>query len=121
MIKLLFFITRRSDLSEEEFHDYWRNNHAQLIKRHAPTFGMVKYYQSHAVDDPRNRPNDAFPERYDGVAEIWFKSQEHMELWFDNSTPETKAAGKEIREDERKFVNRHRSPYIIAENIPIIE
>ena len=73
------------------------------------------------VDEPRNRPSKAFPHRYDGVAEVWFKDQQHLDLWFDNSTPEAKAAGREIRADERKFADRARSPFIIAESIPIIE
>ena len=122
MIKLLFCITRRPELTAEAFHRYWRGTHAALIRRHAPTFGIVKYDQCHAiVDEPRNRPSKAFPHRYDGVAEVWFKDQQHLDLWFDNSTPEAKAAGREIRADERKFADRARSPFIIAESIPIIE
>lgn len=120
MVKLLFFVHKRPDRSDAEFHEYWRTNHARLIARHAPTFGIVKYHQSHAIEDPRNDPSEAFPDRFDGVAELWFKDRAHLELWFDNSTPQTRAAGKEIREDERKFVDRSNSPFIIAEDLPVI-
>lgn len=122
MVKLLFFVHKRPDLGDAEFHEYWRTNHARLIARHAPAFGIVKYHQSHAiVDEPRNAPSEAFPHRFDGVAELWFKDRAHLELWFDNATPEAKAAGREIRADERRFVDRARSPFIIAESIPVIE
>jgi len=121
MIKLMFCITRLPGLTAEEFHNHWRGTHAELVKRHAATFGIVKYDQSHAiVDEPRNQPSAAFPHRYDGVAEVWFKDREHLDLWFDNSTPAAKAAGREIRADERKFADRARSPFIIAESIPVI-
>ncbi len=121
MIKLLFFINRRADKSVEEFHRYWRGKHAQLVMKHAPTFGVVRYHQSHALPDPRNAPNALFPLRFDGVAELWFESQQALEAWFNNDTPARKAAGKEIRDDERTFVDRARSPYMIAENVPMID
>lgn len=121
MIKLLFFVTRKPGSTAEEFHEYWGNRHAVLVSGHAKTFGIVKYHQSHATTDSRNEPNDVFPQRYDGVAEIWFESQQDLESWFKNDTPETIAAGKEIRNDERKFVDRSNSPYMIAEDRPIID
>ena len=122
MIKLVFFTYKKPGLSDEEFHHHWRTRHAEVIRKHAQALGIVKYHQTHAiVGDPLNQPSDLFPERYDGIAEIWFKDRAHLGLWFDNSTPESKAAGKEIREDERKFVDRTRAGWIVADVLPIID
>lgn len=120
MIKLVYFICRRPDLSEAEFHDYWRNRHAPLIARHAPTFDIRRYIQLHATENARNAPNDAFPRRYDGVAELWFGSEAGLEQWFANATPEAVEAGKAIRHDERQFVDRHHSPYLIGQEETVI-
>jgi hypothetical protein len=32
MIKLSFFITRRSDLTREQFNDYWLNKHWPIVQ-----------------------------------------------------------------------------------------
>lgn len=121
MIKVSYFIHRLPSLSAVDFHRYWRENHGPLIKKHARLFGIRRYVQLHATEDERNAPSQHFPERYDGVAELWFESHEKLELWLQNTTPETQAAGREIREDERKFIDRARSPALIGEEVKIID
>ena len=120
MIKLTYFIHRLPALSPEEFHDHWRHHHAELIKKHAPTFDIRRYIQLHATGDPRNEPTPAFPRRYDGVAELWFGFGQGLEEWFRNTTPEAIIAGKEIRDDERTFIDRANSPFLIGEEASII-
>ena len=121
MIKLTYFLHRLPEWSRAEFLDYWHTHHAELIRSHAATFGICRYVQCTPADHPRNLPNDAFPERYDGLAELWFRAPADLEIWFSNSTPEAIAAGKAIRADERKFIDRARSPFMIGEERPIIE
>ncbi len=36
MVKLVYCVRKRSDLSDEEFHDYWLNQHGPLVARLAP-------------------------------------------------------------------------------------
>ncbi|MCZ6533554.1 MAG: EthD domain-containing protein, partial [SAR324 cluster bacterium] len=60
------------------------------------------------------------PEPYDGVAELWFAAEAQLEQWFANSTPQAIAAGKEIRADERRFIDRARSPFLLGEELPVI-
>ena len=121
MIKVSYFIHRLPSLSVADFREYWRENHGPLIKKHARLFGIHRYVQLHATNDERNAPSRNFPEPYDGVAELWFESPEKLELWLQNTSPETQAAGKEIRDDERKFIDRARSPALIGEEVEIIE
>ena len=120
MIKVSYFVRRLPASSKAEFQRYWRENHAALIKRHAAVFGISRYVQFHASDDPRNAPNEAFPERYDGVAELWFRDAAALEEWFGNHSPEAKAAGKEIRADERTFIDRANSPFVVGEEVVVI-
>ena len=120
MIKLSYFIHRLPTLQREQFQTHWRENHAALIKKHAATFGIQRYVQLHAADDPRNQPTESSPLPYDGVAELWFRSPEHLDSWFHNQTAEILAAGKEIRDDERKFIDRANSPFVIGEEKIII-
>ncbi len=121
MIKLSYFIHRLPSLQREQFHTYWRENHAALIKKHAATFGIQRYIQLHAAENPRNQPSKSSPLPYDGVAELWLRSPEHLDSWFRNQTPEARAAGKEIRDDERKFIDRANSPFVIGEEEIIID
>jgi len=51
---------------------------------------------------------------------LWFESQEHLGLWFRNTTTESAAAGREIRADERKFIDRANSPYLIGEEVMVV-
>lgn len=121
MIKLSFFFNRKAGLSADEFHDYWQYQHGPLIKRHAKAFGICKYVQMHAIEDRRNATDERYPTRYDGVAQLWFNTRDDLELWFDNSTPESIQAGKEIRADERNFVDRATANYLIGEEVTLIE
>lgn len=125
MIKLTFFIRRHPDWTPEAFAEYWQENHAQLIARHAPAFGIRRYVQTHPVQTHPVPPLEGAPpvydsSRYDGIAELWFESRGHLELWFRNTTPESAAAGREIRADERKFIDRANTPYLIGEEVVVI-
>lgn len=120
MVKVCFFVRRSPHLSREQFIAHWRGRHGALIAKHAATFGLVRYLQVHPLATPRNEPSEVFPEPFDGVAELWFKGQEELESWFSNNTPETRAAGREIREDERTFIDRARSPFLIGEEDVVI-
>jgi uncharacterized protein (TIGR02118 family) len=121
MIKLSFFVRRLPTVQRAEFHAYWRERHAALIRKHAAIFGIQRYVQIHASEDPRNKPAQSSLPPYDGVAELWFRSPQHLESWFHNTTPEAVAAGKEIRDDERKFIDRASSPLVIGEEEIIID
>jgi len=65
MIKLAYCITKRPDLTEEEFFDYWRNIHGPIGAR-IP--GLRRLVQSHTIaGQPEFRTSD-----FHGMAELWF-------------------------------------------------
>jgi EthD domain-containing protein len=78
--------------------------------------------QTHTLDTPANdalRATRGGPEGYDGVAELWWDSLE--DLMAGATTPEGHAAGAELLEDERRFIDLDHSPLWIAEEHEIIE
>lgn len=122
MIKLVYCLHRRSDLSFEEFSRYWRNEHAALVRRHAPLLGVVRYVQSHAIAQEANkalREARDLLDPYDGIAEIYFNDLESMEKA--HMSPAAEAAQLELMNDEDKFLDRKRSCLFVTEEHVFIE
>jgi uncharacterized protein (TIGR02118 family) len=118
MIKLMFCLRRLPTLSIEQFQEYWLNKHAPLVRRVAPVLKIRRYVQSHSFVDERVAP--AIAARggsvapYDGVAELWWNSIE--DVLAAGATGESRAAGLELLEDERRFIDLSQSPlYFVRE------
>jgi uncharacterized protein (TIGR02118 family) len=111
MIKLSFCLHRLPHLNRDAFQDYWRDTHAPLVKRHRKALRIRRYVQCHAITNALNdliRAGRTAPEMYDGVAELWWESLDDLEAAM--ASPEGQAAGLELLEDERKFIDLARSP-----------
>ena len=54
MIKLVFVLRRRPELSRDEFQTYWREKHAPLVASHGKALGLQRYVQTHTIDSPLN-------------------------------------------------------------------
>lgn len=76
MIKMNLFLTRRSDLTFEEFSDYWMNKHWPIVQTvPAVKEHTIRYVQQHNVGGvPEGMPGAPF----DGIAEAWFESFEDL-------------------------------------------
>lgn len=110
MIKLTFCLRRLPHLSREQFQTYWREQHAPLVAKHAKTLGVLRYVQLHTGHDALNAgiaASRGAPAEYDGVAELWFESAQAMAA---NSSEAAAAAGRELLEDEQKFIDLANSP-----------
>jgi hypothetical protein len=46
MIKLVFTLRRRDGMTREDFHRYWREEHAPLVQRHAEILHIRRYVQN---------------------------------------------------------------------------
>ena len=122
MIKIVFCLRRRADLSRDEFQAYWRTSHAPLVQLHAAALGIRRYVQVHSIDDnistaiagPRHSP-----EPFDGVAELWLDSLDA--LIAAGSTDAGRAAGAALFEDEQRFIDLARSPLFLAEENVVID
>ena len=121
MIKIVFCLRRRADLTRGEFQAYWLDRHAPLVRSHAEALGIRRYVQVHAIDDaisaaiagPRNSP-----EGYDGTAELWLDSLDALVAA--GSSEAGRAASAALLEDERRFIDLERSPLFLAEEHVII-
>jgi uncharacterized protein (TIGR02118 family) len=121
MIKLVFCVHRHPDLSEEEFHRTWREDHAPLVRSHANALGIRRYVQSHTAFEPVNEAlagSRGGPPPYDGVAELWFDSIEALVAA--TGTSEGVAAGEVLLADERRFIDHARSPLFLVEEHAVI-
>jgi uncharacterized protein (TIGR02118 family) len=111
MLKLTFCLRRLPSLSLAEFQDYWLNRHGPLVRRLQPALGMERYVQLHRLDgdlaDGMMRVRGA-PEPFDGVAELWWASEESFRAARRN--PEAREAGRLLLEDEARFIDLPRSP-----------
>ena len=123
MIKLVFTLRRREDMTREEFQRYWREQHAPLVKRHAEALRIRRYVQVHArdtdLDEAIAGPRGSEPGVYDGVAELWWDSLEELVAAF--SSDAGQAAGQELLEDEQRFIDLPRSPLWLGEENVVIE
>lgn len=121
MFKIVFCLRRRPDLTPERFDAYWRDTHAPLVRRHAATLGIRRYVQSTRFDSDLADAAAAVrgaPEPFDGVAELWFDSREAMQAGF--STKAGRAAGRELLEDEARFIDLAHSPIWFATEREIV-
>jgi uncharacterized protein (TIGR02118 family) len=115
MTKLVFCLRRLPHLSRGEFQRYWREVQAPLVREHRAALGIHRYVQIHTADTPANallRASRNGPEEFDGVAELWWKSE--AELAEATSSEAGRRAGAALLEDERRFIDLARSPLWLA-------
>lgn len=121
MFKITFCLRRLPELTAEQFDSYWRDTHGPLVRAHADVLRILRYVQStrfsSELADVAARVRGA-PEPFDGVAELWFDSQKEFEAGF--ATAEGRAAGKELLEDEKRFIDLKNSPIWVATERQII-
>jgi uncharacterized protein (TIGR02118 family) len=107
MIKLVYCITKKPGLSDEEFFDYWKNIHGPIGAR-IP--GLRRLVQSHTISG--THPIRAAD--YDGMAELWF--DDLQSLLAARSTAEWQAS----TEDEKSFIDHRKVALFITEEVEIV-
>lgn len=121
MIKLVFCLRRRPDLTREAFQRYWLETHAPLVRERAAAIGVLRYVQVHTAEDALGEALAASrgaPEPFDGVAELWFADAEALAAAVGNEAGQK--AGAELLADERGFIDLARSPIFLAHEHEIV-
>jgi len=123
MIKLVYCLRRRPELSRDEFQRYWRQTHGPLVRERAGALGIKRYVQVHTLDSPLNEAlrasRGSAGEPFDGVAELWWDSAESLAAA--TATEEGRRAAQELLADEGRFIDVERSVIFVAEEHPVLE
>jgi uncharacterized protein (TIGR02118 family) len=122
MIKLVFVIRRREDVSPEEFHRYWLEEHGPLARNLLEKLGARRYVQAHTLDSDLNHAlaeARGTLEAYDGLAEIWWDSLDALvAAWGSDEGGRFNAT---LMEDEAGFIDFGRSSLFLTEEHAIFE
>jgi uncharacterized protein (TIGR02118 family) len=107
MIKVSVFLTRRPDLTHEQFNQYWKEKHAALVMSLDVFKTHVRHYtQQHSLN---NVPEGLPVVPYDGVAELWLD---------DLSTVMTISGHHDyasiVAKDEENFLDRSKTVMFVS-------
>jgi len=108
MIKLVYCITKKPGLTDQEFFDYWENVHGPIATRMP---GLRRLVQSRRL----NIPGDKYEADYDGMAELWFDNVDA--LLASRESPEWRASG----EDEANFIDPDKVAYFVSQEHVILD
>ena len=121
MVKIIYCLRKKPDISKEEFYDHWVNKHGPLVAKYANTLGIKRYVQSHTTALDLNdfiKTTSGNADYYDGVAEIWLESREAFLAA--GGKPEAQEANALIQEDAQKFVDSSSSCVFFTEEHTIV-
>ena len=108
--------TRGNDAGE--FQEYWLKKHGPFFQENAGVMRAKRYVQSHTVDTPLNegmRSSRGMLPEYNGVAEVWFESEE--DLMEAMGSPEMEKLGAALLEDEGNFIDHAKSSAFIVREV----
>jgi len=120
MVKFIMCCTRHPNMTREQFQDYWLNQHGPFFMENASTMRAKKYIQSHTINTPLNdglKESRGMQAAYDGVAEVWFESEE--DLMTAMSSPEFQKVAPKLMEDENKFIDHSKSTAFIVKEVEL--
>jgi uncharacterized protein (TIGR02118 family) len=108
MVKLVYCITKKAGLTDEQFSRYWKDVHAPIGAR-IP--GLRRLVQSRRLIVPGDKHQPDF----DGMAELWFDDVEA--LLRARQSPEWKISS----DDEVNFIDHGKTAYFVSEEKLILD
>ena len=108
MVKLIYCISKKPELSVEDFQRYWRDTHGPIA---AKIPGLRRYVQCHTAPETYGARAPGF----DGAAELWFDDLDAMRAAM--GSPEVQAA----LEDEKNFIDHSRVASFVTIEKPVVE
>ncbi|MBK6350512.1 MAG: EthD domain-containing protein [Betaproteobacteria bacterium] len=122
MIKVVYCIRRRADLSAQEFQRYWKDVHAPMLLENSAALRLAAYVQT----SPLASPYSARVERagvldtpFDGIAELYWANEHDLRTAFESA--EALDVQRRLAEDEANFIDPARSARWVATEIAPIE
>lgn len=108
MVKLVYCITKKVTLTDDEFFAYWKNVHGPIGAR-IPR--LRKLVQSHRLA----APGGGLHADYDGAAELWFDNLDDLQAA--RQSPEWKASS----EDEVNFIDHSKVALFVSVEHSILD
>ncbi|MBW8783337.1 MAG: EthD domain-containing protein [Novosphingobium sp.] len=111
MFKQICFFRKRSDMTMDEFMDYYENQHSQLSKRmgRAPSLpGAQRYVRRYLKPERNPVTGEVIDPGYDCLMEIWWNSREDFENSQRVISDPTRLPA--IKEDEEHLFATHHNP-----------
>ena len=110
MVKGIALLKRKPGLSVEEFRKHYEGSHALLALKLVPT--IRKYARNYVTTIAF--PSGAGEPEFDCITEQWFDDMEGFQAMRDIAASE---AGRAISEDEKKFLDRTKTVYLLVEEV----
>lgn len=118
MIRLMYCVTRRQDVSPEDFRRYWQDErYTSLLNTFTKLYRATRYNKNLTLSIEMNaqimeRQGTGTP--HDGIIEIWWDSAKVLTTI--NETPEAEALKQKIGEYEKQFIDRSHSKIFFTEH-----
>jgi hypothetical protein len=115
MIKLVYVVERKSDITPKDFYDYWLKSHGPRVRGHAKAINAKRYVQSHLIDTERNealRSVRGMLPPVAGITEVWWDSLGAFQAA--SASPEGRDALRDLGEDEDKFIDVPKSQVFLT-------
>ena len=122
MIKLVYCVRKRADMSPEAFHKYWLEQHGNLVRRFAKTLRVKKYIQSHTIEPEINKAlmkSRGLAVPYDGITEMWWNNIESLNEA--SASLANQEAYSTLINDEAKFIDFSQSRIFLTEEHVIFD
>ena len=122
MIKLVYCLRKRADISSAELYRYWRHQHGPLVQGFAAAIRARKYIQSHTVAPEINdllQASRGLAPPDDGITEVWWDDLESMRAGMES--PEGREAHRLLKEDEARFVDFSQTRVFMTEEHVIFD
>jgi len=108
MIKLVYCITRKAGITDEDFSQYWKDVHGPIG---AQIPGLRRLVQSHRI----TVTGDKYRPDFDGMVELWFDDEEALLV------ARQSAEWKASVEDEANFIDDAKVAYFVTKEYIILD
>jgi len=108
MIKMNLFLTKRADLTREQFSEYYEKKHWPLLESIPEVKQFAKrYVQQHNIG---HVPPGVIAAPYDGISEVWFDSVEDL-----RRVVGTEAWRNIVYKDNEEFLDTSKTVFMFSE------
>lgn len=113
MVKGIALVKRKPGLSLEEFRDHYEQVHAPLARSLFPS--LKRYVRNYVTATPFSAGDEE--SQFDCITEQWFEDMQGFQAMVNEFAGES---GRAIREDEKKFLDRAKTIYLLVEEVALI-